>query len=422
MKSDSHNNIFEENLSKMLKSSMKKSGSAFEENLSQAVLAEVHQQRLTANKRLFFKKISFAAAAAVIFIAAVWFTRPGPVGSVGQVRNLYGIVTVGDGRTSENIVEAADIRSGQWIETLSGSKAEIVLSDQSRLLPAPRTVFQVLNGKHGHRILLKQGYMAVQAAKQPSGKSLMIKTNGSRVKILGTTLDVRLVNKPDGSKQTRVSVASGRVELESSGRKVLLPANTEGIADEGKTPVKRPLNLEVSEMVRLFNKNHEMATQSNVNAGLPTIIDFKGGSTAEVWTMVPYEKLEEAQPGQYVLKLKYPAFGATVFTFEGKQLPVHSKGRTLHIDFSEMDLNALQTEPLILKLPEVKGIFQAGEENFVRFDRPSGLHPMVTLFQFRLPELANIEHIYPEPIETAEKLNKLVVTVATNSLMLEVYE
>ena len=58
MKSDSRQNIFEENLSKMLNSTMKKTDSDFEENLPKAVLTEVNKQRSAVSYRLFFKKIS----------------------------------------------------------------------------------------------------------------------------------------------------------------------------------------------------------------------------------------------------------------------------------------------------------------------------------------------------------------------------
>jgi len=422
MKSDSQKDIFEENLGKMLNSAMKKGDSAFDENLTKAVLTEVDRQRSALRYRLIFKKMSFAAAAAVIVIAAIRFANQGPAESVGHLTNIYGIVTVSNGNTPEKVVETAEIRAGQWIETLYGSKAEILLKDKSKLLPAPRTVLQINNGKGGQQILLQQGFVAIEAAKQPSGKSLTIKTDGSRVRVLGTNLDVRLVKRPDGSKRTRVSVASGSVELESSGEKVLLSANTEGIADEGKTPVKHPSNLEVSEMVRLFNKNNELAIRSNVNAGLPAIIDFKGGSSAAVWAMVPYDKLEKTNAGQYLLKLKYPAFGARIYTLEGTELPVSNKDRSLQIDFSSLDVDPSQINQLVLQLPEIKGIFQTDGGNIVRFDRSASSHPIITLFQFRLPELANIEQIHPEPIETARKLNKLLITVATDSLMFEVCE
>jgi len=421
MKNDSRQDIFEENLSKMLNSARNKTDSAFEENLTKAVLTEVDKQRSALRYRLFFKRMSFAAAA-VIVIAAIWLANQGPAESVGHLRNIYGIVTISNGNTPEKVIETADICAGQWIETLSGSKAEILLKDKSKLWPAPRTVLKICNGRGGQQILLQRGFVAIEAAKQSSGKSLTIKTDGSKVRVLGTNLDVRLVKKPDGSKRTRVSVASGSVELESSGKKVLLSANTEGIADEGKTPVKRPSNLEVNEMVRLFSRNNKLAIQSKVNAGLPAIIDFKGGSSAAVWTIVPHDKLKETNAGQYLLKLKYPAFGAKIFTLEGTELPVNNQGRNIQIDFSGPDADPSQINQLVLYLPEIKGIFQSDEGNIVGFDRPAGLNPIVTLFQFRLPESANIEQIYPEPIETARKLNKLVITVATDSSIFEVCE
>ncbi len=165
-----------------------------------------------------------------------------------------------------------------------------------------------------------------------------------------------------------------------------------------------------------------MSIQSGVNAGLLAIIDFKGGSTAAVWVIVPYETLEETGAGQYLLKLKYSASGARVFTLEGTELPVSSQGRNLQIDFSSLDVDPSQINQLVLQLPEIKGIFQSGEGSIIHFDRPASSHPSVTLFQFRLPELANIEQIYPEPIETERKLNKLVITVATDSIMFEVCE
>ena len=55
MKSDSQQNILEENLSKMLNSAMKNADSAFEENLTKAVLTEVNRQRSVVSYRLFFK-------------------------------------------------------------------------------------------------------------------------------------------------------------------------------------------------------------------------------------------------------------------------------------------------------------------------------------------------------------------------------
>ncbi len=56
MKSDSRQDIFEENLSKMLNSTMKKADSTFEENLTKAVLTEVNKQRSAVSYRLFSRR------------------------------------------------------------------------------------------------------------------------------------------------------------------------------------------------------------------------------------------------------------------------------------------------------------------------------------------------------------------------------
>jgi hypothetical protein len=88
-------------------------------------------------------------AVAVIVASVVWFSPPEPAGAVGQVSSLYGIVTLKNGGLAEKVVETADILPGQWVEVLSGSKAGILLKDQSRLSPEPRTLFQINDDRDG---------------------------------------------------------------------------------------------------------------------------------------------------------------------------------------------------------------------------------------------------------------------------------
>ncbi|MHC4574756.1 MAG: FecR domain-containing protein [Planctomycetota bacterium] len=356
-------------------------------------------------------------AAAVIVASVIWFSPPEPAAAIGQVSNLYGIVTLKNGGLPEKVVETADVLAGQWVEVLSGSKAGILLKDRSRLSPEPRTVFQINDKRDGLDILLQRGAMAIEAARQPPGESLTIRTDGSQIRVLGTKFDVRLVRKPDGSSRTRVSVTSGSVELESSGKKIVLLPNTEGIADEGRAPVRRSANLEVNEMIRLFNKNNELAAQSNVEAGLPVIIDFMGGSSATIWAIVPREKLQATGTGPYSLKLKFPALEVEAFTLDGVALDVHGKGNVLQIDPADALTRSPESGYLILKIPNIKGLFQAEDKFAFQFDSTSSDASIVTLFQFRLPESAYIEEISPRPLETERKLNRLVVTVAANSQM-----
>ncbi|MHC4618229.1 MAG: FecR domain-containing protein [Planctomycetota bacterium] len=355
------------------------------------------------------------AAAAVIVASVIWFSPPEPARVVGRVSNLYGIVTLKNGGLPEKVVETADILPGQWVEVLSGSKAGILLKDQSTLSPQPRTLFQINDKGNGLDILLQRGAVAIEAAKQPPGRSLTIRTDGSQIRVLGTRLDVRLVRKPDGTRRTRVSVTSGSVELESSGKKVLLLPNTEGIADEGEAPVRRSANLQVNEMIRLFDKNNELAAQSNVEAGLPVIIDFMGGSSATIWTIVPWEKLQATGTGPYSLKLKSPALEVEAFTLDGVALDVHGKGNVLQIDPADALTRSPGPGYIILKIPNIIGLFEADDEDAFQFDSTPSDASIVTLFQFRLPESAYIGEISPQPVEMERKLNRLVFTIAANS-------
>ncbi|MHC4644853.1 MAG: FecR domain-containing protein [Planctomycetota bacterium] len=363
-----------------------------------------------------------SVAAAVLVVCSILLNitlRAAP--DVGRVRKLYGIVALRDGGLSKEVMEGAYVGPGQWVQVLAGSKAEVWLTDGSRLLPEPRTAFQVNARKDGLEILLERGAMTVEAAAQRQGKFLTIKTNGSRIRVLGTRLDVRLVKKPDGTRQTRVSVASGSVQLESAGEKVVLLPYTEGIADEGQTPVSRSANLEVNEMIRLFNKNNELAAQSNVQAGLPVAIDFMGGSSATVWTVVPWEKLEATGTERYSLRLKHPAFGVKAFSLDGVAVNVDGSRNVLRIDSSNAVVTKSSLTHLILKIPNVRGLFRAEEQGVFGFDRPPSAGPGITLFQFRLPEGAHIHEVSGEIIERATRLNKLVITVAANSRMPEIF-
>jgi hypothetical protein len=357
------------------------------------------------------------AAAAVIAASLIWFSPREPAGAVGQVSNVYGIVMLKNHGSPENVLATADILPGQWVEVLSGSRAEVLLKDQSRLLPEPRTVFQINVKRAGFDILLQRGAIAIEAAKQPPGKSLTVKTDGSRIRVLGTKLDVRLVRKPDGTRRTRVSVTSGSVELESSGKTILLLPDTEGIADEGQAPVRRSANLEVNEMIRLFDKNNELAAQSNVEAGLPVIIDFMGGSSATIWTVVPQEKIQATGTGRYSLKLRSPALEVEAFTLDGVALDVDGRGNVLQIGPADVLTSSPGPGYIILKMPNITGLFQAGDKDAFQFDSTPSDASIVTLFQFRLPESTYIEEIFPRPLETERKLNRLVVTVAANSQM-----
>ena len=140
------------------------------------------------------------------------------------------------------------------VRTRAGSKAQILLPDQSKLIPEPRTSLHIARTWHGPRITLEQGTLSLEAAKQPTGKAITIESSRAHIKVLGTKLDVRRVEKPSGKQQTRVRVLSGQVELESGGQKVQLLPGTEGVADENQPPTRVSLVFEVNELIELFNQ------------------------------------------------------------------------------------------------------------------------------------------------------------------------
>ena len=254
---------YEKNLGRLLKTSVAQPDAAFLKKMLNAVSEEVRRERSAQpvarrHSRVMYWSSAIAAAAILLVMFFTWkpITIEQPL--AGKVRAVYGLVALGADHTSINLQQDQPtsvenwevIKSGAWVSTRWGSQAEVLLSDRSRIFSRPQSVFKVENSTKGDTIVLKQGWLSIEAAKQAPDKVLRVETPGVRIAILGTKLDVHLVQKPDGRQQTRVSVTEGQVEMESGGAKIILPANTEGIADEGSSPLRRCLTPEINELVR----------------------------------------------------------------------------------------------------------------------------------------------------------------------------
>ncbi len=420
MRPESDPQVFEENLRKLLAVAAEQKDSGFQESLWQSVRAEVGRQRFAARRRLVLGGLS--AAAAVVICALAWLLLGPTTEPVGRVRAVYGWIELTEGSSARRISEEEPLFAHRPVRTLSGSRAEIRLEDGSRFVLEPRTIVQVADEGKGLRVRLQRGTVDVEAAKQRPGRWLAVETPSSKVKALGTAFDVRLVRRPDGTGRTRVNVTSGTVELESGGGKILLPANTEGVADEGKRPERHLADLELNEILQLLDRTNELARQRNSRAGRPSIVHFKGGSTAAVWTLARLSDFGPRDGTAYSLRLKCPAAEAMVFTLEGQRVPTSSQGRELRIDRSALDPALRMDTRLILELPEVSGVFQAESAGAVQFHRPADPGGIVTLIQFHLPAAANVESISPTPIEVTTKLGRQVITVAAEVEGLELWE
>jgi hypothetical protein len=425
------NDRFDENLKRMLSSTLNQPDTGFQDRLVQDVLAEVARQRnreLASSRpqsaavsffQLLRRPLAFAAAGAAVATLAlgIWM-RPGPASrAIGRVSCLYGLVAVQDNGSSRTVSEPVGLESGQRVMTRSGSKAQIVLPDQSRLVPDPRTTVQIAQTRQGTRILLEHGTLGIEAAKQAPGKSITIEASRAHVKVLGTKLDVRLVEKPSGTRQTRVRVLSGSVEMESGGRKLLVPAGTEGVADEGRPPVRYSSVFEVSELIRLCDETRALARQSSRTYDLPAIIDL---TTSTLWSVVPVQVLKPTAPNTFSLRLKYPAFRAMAYSLDGGEIPSAGSGYVLRLELPKAT-SALASGYLILKVPGVGGLLRTTGEDRYECAIPGSDTDLPSLIQLHLPESARIENAVPVVAGTTTERSKLIITVAASARLPQVH-
>ena len=160
----------------------------------------------------------------------------------------------------------------------------------------------------------------------------------------------------------------------------------------------------------MFQENEKLAPKKNMKSGLPAIIDYKDCNTSTVWTIVPYEKLQEVEGKLYSLTLKNKYSGLKVYTLDGVEIPAYFEKTNLQIDLSDLQIEKAQLPYIVLMVPKVSGLFEANEKSII-FKGPVRSSESLSLIQFRLPESANLEHISPKPVEAAKHLNKLVVVL-----------
>ncbi len=439
---------FDRNLKRMLQSALDQPRPAFQERLVRDVLAEASRQRELAAIRpqsnrpptpgadkivAFLRRfllptgatpwrtsVVFAGATALVLMLAICIRLAStPVGgTIAEVNCLYGLVAVQDRGASQTVAQTAELKSGQRIQTRTGSRAEIVLPDNSKLVPAPRTSLQISRSDQGPRIVLEEGTVQLEAAKQAAGKSIRIEAAGAHVKVLGTRLEVRLVEKSSGARQTRVRVLSGQVEMESGGQKVLLLPGTEGLADADQPPVRSSVVFEVNELLRLLKETKTLAAHSARGYAPPAIFDLP---TETLWTVVPAQRLQAAGPKLFTLKLKYPAFRVAAYTLEGAEVPVTGSGQVLRLDFSSMPAPKTP-EYLILKVPGVGGLLKETSAGVNECSLPGSESDSPALLQFHLPEAARLEQVAPEATATRNERNRVILTVVAGARLPEVCE
>ena len=399
---------FETNLEALLRAAFDKPDPRFQERLQRDVHLAIQQQDTGKPSVHRLRRFLIGAAAIILVAASIWVAVDEPAQPVAQVTTLYGHVTVEAEGASEAIQASRTLASGARVQTAVGSRAQILLGDQSRLLPDPRTILQVDRTRQGPTVSLTQGAVTVEARKQAPGQQIGIRAGSSHIKVLGTRLDVRLVKKPDGTEQTRVRVLSGRVEVASGGHKVLVLPGTEAVADAGQAPVRSSLVFEVNELIRLFQKSQAIAEASGQRSGLPMLVDYTSDT---LWAVVPNAGLRETGGDTFEWSLNYPAFRSRVYTLEGVEVPSQGIGKVLRLDMSSEGSSPVP-EYLIVKIPNARGWFHRIDKGLVACALDGDeTHPL-RLIQFHLPPLTFIEKASPPIIERMNKRNRLMVTMA----------
>lgn len=404
------------------------------DSLLEPVLVEVRRQRrrLVRRRALAVALTSMAAAAAVL-LGAVFIQRsarqteigPAPprltqpeiasaASEVARVKAISGLASLTSGGSARALAGREGVTAGQWLRTAWGSRAEVVLADQSQLVVQPHTRLQINTRRHGKDILLDEGQISLEVAKQPADKTVTVSTPEAQVTVVGTALDVQVLTKPDGRKQTWVDVRSGRVELASGAKRVVLLPNMQGIATGGEPPIARSQTAEVNELARLADRAASLAAESGAHSGGAAIVEFSSDGTATVWSLFEVANRAAAEVSEGLLECDAPESDLRVFSLQGAQFPVVREGKAWRVDWSADPLPPGAQRTVVVRVDNVPGLFAAVGAGVFEFSgsarRPAGL----SLLQLRLPSSARVDEIVPEPFEVRRSLSRLVLTIRSD--------
>jgi len=411
--------ILGQNIGQLLRAAAPRQGAGLNEDLWQTLRGEVRRQR---RGRLVASAWKIGAgsglAAAIVLVAIIlWPARSAPTEAIARVQEVQGLAWLQDAQQLLPMSVPGQIKPGQWLQTNWGSQVKLALADQTTLLVQPHSLLGVLAKPDGQKIQLEEGWASIEAAKQPPGRSLTIQTPAAEVTVLGTKLDVSVVQKASGHKQTRVSVREGRARMASSGQEVILLANMEGLAEDGQLPISRSLTAEVNEMAQLLARGRQLAPPGSA-PGLPIIIEFNNDGSANLWAAAIITNTNPSYSMRSCeLRCRLGGEILQAHTQAGGQLPVSASGRGFTIDLSACPIAPGAQQMLFVQAYGVVGLFaDMGSEN-IDFHPPACGQGPTCLWQFRLPAVARVEHVSPEPTETRRSLSRLVITVATDSQM-----
>ncbi|PYU55589.1 MAG: hypothetical protein DMG55_27150 [Acidobacteria bacterium] len=165
-------------------------------------------------------RLSFAATAVAVLIAAVWIGRnwyfAGPPGTRARVDSIEG-QAYRIGSAGEQALKLGDeVSEGEFIRTGANSHAKVRLLDGSQVEMNQRAELAVSASRRDTTIHLDQGSIIVQAAKRHTGH-LYVRAPDCTIAVTGTVFSVN-----SGTKGSRVAVVEGEVHVKHAGVESIL--------------------------------------------------------------------------------------------------------------------------------------------------------------------------------------------------------
>jgi FecR-like protein len=432
--------IPEENIERLIAASAGEPDSDFQHRLATAVLDELHDQSAHPQRQrprtLRWVAALLALAASIVALVAwnlsdnstphrryhhprVPIAQAVPQGP--QVMAIFGLVSLENGPLLHQQGKSVDVELGQGIRTCSGSRAGVQLSGDTHLGIDPRSQIHVADSSKGERLVLSKGSsrLWVNVDQKTLGNTWTVETPGAELTVSPsppdypmTLVDIHVIEKPNGRKQTRASVEFGSAELAAAGQRVVLLPNMEGVVDEGGPPRTRSLTAEVNEINRLIEQTETLAVESGVQAGCPSIVEFNGEGKPTLWTVFPIPNTTDTELTRYKLPLPASTEILGVYTLDGVKdvYFVHSPWVNLLDD----PVPPGGETRVIVKYSGQQGMFENAGAGTHEFNSPPGEAGKLSLVQFRLPASARVEELSPSPIETRKTLSRLSLTVAVN--------
>jgi hypothetical protein len=165
-------------------------------------------------------RLSFAAAAVAVVIAAVWIGLnwyiAGPPGSRARIDSIEGQAHR-VGPAGERALKLGDeVGDGEFIRTAANSHAKVRLFEGSEVEMNQRAELAVSASRRDTTIHLDQGSIIVHAAKRHTGH-LYVSAPDCTVAVTGTVFSVN-----SGTKGSRVAVIEGEVHVKHAGAESIL--------------------------------------------------------------------------------------------------------------------------------------------------------------------------------------------------------